>query len=418
MRVLNGSMPFHVAILQLLEREEAKAIFPADAIARAREYLSNIPGGTGAYSESKGALICRQHVAQGIARRDGYPCDPDDLWLTDGASPTVHFMMKALLRDEQDAVMVPIPQYPLYSATITLYGGSMVGYYLDEARGWQCTEQHLREQLAKARAEGKNVRAIVVINPGNPTGQVLSRDTQESLVRFCKEEALLLMADEVYQQNIYAEGKEFISFKRVVRDLGKEVESVRLVSMNSISKGFFGECGRRGGYMECVNFPAGVKEQLYKLSSINLCPNLGGQLCMAMVMHPPQEGDESYEQYARERDAILDSMRRRAKLVAEAMNSMEGVHCNEVEGAMYAFPKLTLPKGAFDKAERQGKSPDFVYCMELLDKTGIVTVPGSGFGQEPNTWHVRTTILPPEKDLQAVSDMWRKFHTDFMAENK
>lgn len=91
-------------------------------MARARELLDNIPGGTGAYSESKGALICRKQVAAGIERRDGFPCDPDDLWLTDGASPSVHLLMRALLRDENDSIMVPIPQYPLYSATITLYG--------------------------------------------------------------------------------------------------------------------------------------------------------------------------------------------------------------------------------------------------------------------------------------------------------
>jgi len=402
------------ACLQLLERDESKSIFPPDAISRAREYLEAIPGGTGAYSESKGALICRQHVAEGIAKRDGFPCDVDDLWLTDGASPTVHFMMRALLRNESDAIMVPIPQYPLYSACLALYGGSMVGYYLSESHGWECTLDHLKDQVQKARGEGKCVRAIVLINPGNPTGQVLSRHTQEAIVKFCKENALVLLADEVYQHNVYAESKEFVSFKRVLREMGKDAEDVRLVSMNSISKGYFGECGRRGGYMECVNFPSGVKDQLYKLASINLCPNLSGQICMALVMRPPQEGDPSYRQYSSERDAILGSLKRRAKLVAEAMNKMEGVSCNEVEGALYAFPRLDLPQAAVDAAAKRSKAPDFVYCMDLLDKTGIVTVPGSGFGQEPGTWHVRTTILPQEEDLQAVTDSWQEFHTQFM----
>ena len=138
-------------------------------------------------------MICRAHVAAGIAARDGYPCDVEDLWLTDGASPTVHYLMRAMLRDERDAVMVPIPQYPLYSATSALYGGSMVEYYLDEAAGWQCTLDHLRDQLSKARAEGKCVRAIAIINPGNPTGQVLSRETQEALVRFCKSHLILII---------------------------------------------------------------------------------------------------------------------------------------------------------------------------------------------------------------------------------
>jgi alanine transaminase len=111
--------------MQLMDNEHAGSIFPPDVLARAREYMSSIPGGTGAYSESKGALICRKHVAAGIERRDASPCDPDDIWLTDGASPGVHFLMRALLRDAADGILVPIPQYPLYSATITLYGESL-----------------------------------------------------------------------------------------------------------------------------------------------------------------------------------------------------------------------------------------------------------------------------------------------------
>jgi len=107
---------------QILEKPEAKSIFPADVISRAQEYLSNITGGTGAYSESKGALICRKHVAEGIEARDGFPCNPDDLWLTDGASGTVNYLMRILIRDNNDAILVPIPQYPLYSATLSLYG--------------------------------------------------------------------------------------------------------------------------------------------------------------------------------------------------------------------------------------------------------------------------------------------------------
>ena len=324
--------------------------------------------------------------------------------------------MRALIRNGNDGVMVPIPQYPLYSATITLYGGALVPYYLDETAGWQCTVQKLQEQLAQARGEGKEVRAMVVINPGNPTGQVLDRDTQEAIIRFCKQEALLLVADEVYQCCIYAEGKEFHSFKKVLREMGPDMDEVRLMSMNSISKGFFGECGRRGGYMECVNFPAGVKEQLYKLASINLCPNLNGQICMALMMNPPVEGEPSYPLYAQERDAILDSLKRRAKLITEEMNKMEGVSCNSVEGAMYAFPRVRLPAKAIKEAEEQGKAADFVYCMKLLDKTGIVTVPGSGFQQEPGTLHVRTTILPPESDMQAVVGRWAEFHSEYMAQ--
>lgn len=404
---------------ELLDNELAAQIYPPDAIERARQYLDGIPGGVGAYSESKGAVVLRKQVAQGIEARDGHLCDIDNLWLTDGASPAVHYCMKSLLRNEHDCILCPIPQYPLYSATIKLYGGTLLPYYLEESEGWQTTLDNLRVQVGTARRQGKQVRAMVVINPGNPTGQVLDRDNQELLVRFCKEEGLVLMADEVYQTNIYAEGKSFLSFKKVLMEMGDDcTTSVPLVSMNSISKGFFGECGRRGGYFECVNFPKEVKDQLYKLSSISLCPNLSGQICMALTMNPPKPGEPSYELFAKERNDILSSLKRRAVLVKETFDSLEGVSCTTVEGSMYAFPRLTIPPAAVKAAADQDKQPDFVYCMELLDKTGIVTVPGSGFGQEKGTFHVRTTILPPESDMQAVSDKFAEFHKGFMAKYK
>lgn len=393
---------------QLIDNPRAAELYPADALDRAREYLCNISGGTGAYSESKGAKICREHVAYGISNRDGYSCDIDDLWLTDGASSAVHMLMQAVLRNKQDAVLVPIPQYPLYSAAITLNGGSLVPYYLDESKGWQCTVDHLRDQLHEAKEKGLSIRAMVVINPGNPTGQILDRQMQETIIKFCRDEALLLVADEVYQTNIYAEGKKFISFKRILRDMGSDAGDVRLVSLNSISKGFSGECGRRGGYMECINFPEQVREELYKLASISLCSNINGQICIALMMKPPTEGDPSFELYEKERKDILDSLKRRAALVAKALDSLEGVTCNPIEGALYAFPRLQ----ALEK--KSDGRPDSEYCMKLLDETGIVTVPGSGFGQATGTCHLRTTILPPEGDMEIVVDQWKKFHRSYL----
>lgn len=399
----------------LLASEHAASIFPSDVLAMARELLSNIPGGSGSYSESQGVPYLRSLVAKGVEKRDGgHVCQISDLWLTDGASPAVHYVMRMLLRNENDVILTPIPQYPLYSATIKLYGGTLLPYYLDEKAGWATTASHLTEQVQAARDRGLSVRALVVINPGNPTGQVLERVNQEELLQFCASEGLVLIADEVYQTNVYAEGKSFVSFKKVLSESTGPASKVPLVSLNSISKGYFGECGRRGGYMEVINFPADVKQQLYKLSSISLCPNVNGQVCCALMMNPPQQGSPSYELYRQERDAILSSLKRRAKLVVDTFNKLEGVSCNPVEGAMYAFPKLSFPERAIQAAEEEQKRPDFVYCMELLDKTGIVTVPGSGFGQEQNTYHLRTTILPPETDMHTVAELISKFHGEYL----
>ena len=111
--------------------------------------MKQVPGGTGAYSASKGIPICREAIARGIERRDGHASDPNSIFITDGASPGVHMCMKVLLRDEKDAILTPIPQYPLYSATLTLYGGSLAPYYLEEDKGWGLSVKSLEDSLSK-----------------------------------------------------------------------------------------------------------------------------------------------------------------------------------------------------------------------------------------------------------------------------
>ena len=395
----------------MLDSKEAETLFPADVRKRARDILDNTKGGTGAYSESKGVAFLREMVAAGIEKRDGHPCSIEDLWLTDGASVGCHYLMKTLIRDANDAMLVPIPQYPLYSATLALYGGTLLPYYLEEDKGWALDVAALKKTCDDARAAGKNVRALVVINPGNPTGAALDLANQKEVVAFCEAENLLLVADEVYQENVYAAGKSFTSFKKVMRDMGADVP---LVSLQSTSKGFYGECGRRGGYMEVNGFDPAVKAEMYKLSSVGLCPNLGGQITMAMVMAPPEPGEPSYDLYVAERDAILDSLKRRAKTLVAGLNALEGVTCNEAEGAMYAFPKIDLPAKLVAEAEAAKMAPDAMYCMKLLEGTGIVVVPGSGFGQKEGTWHFRTTFLPAEADIEGVVAKISAFHAEFM----
>jgi alanine transaminase len=461
------------------------ALYPRDAVARAREFMDEIPGGVGAYSDSAGALVLRRQIAAAVARRDGgIACDPDDLFLTDGASPAVHYAMEMLVRDARDAFLVPIPQYPLYSAALTLQGGELVPYWLDEDRGWALDVGQLDARLHEARARGLRVRGLVVINPGNPTGQCLSLANMRDVAALCEREQLVLIADEVYQTNVYVgaqsdsssdededdedEGERpaaaaaasvpdessppapprappatpprppragppaavahllarhartnsiydsntFVSFKRVVREGGC---SFPLMSLHSTSKGFVGECGRRGGYVEVVNFPRDVRDQVLKLASINLCPNVSGQICCALMMTPPPRGSPSHAQYARERDAVLGSLARRARTLVAALNALEGVSCRDAEGALYAFPRLRLPPRAVEEARALGKPADWLYCMRLVESTGVVAVPGSGFGQADGTWHFRTTFLPPEGDIPRVVAALARFHADFLA---
>jgi len=399
---------------QLLDTPGCEQLFAPDAIARAKHYLA---AGTkvGAYSESQGLAVVRQEVAEFIAARDGVPASKEDIFLTDGASKGVEFLLKILLRGKQDGVLCPIPQYPLYSAALALAEAHLLPYELDEANGWSLPMDEVRRSLAQARADGVQPRALVVINPGNPTGNCLPLANMQEIVRLCAQEGLVLMADEVYQENTYG-AAPFFSFKKVASELGAEASGLQLVSFHSVSKGFLGECGMRGGYFELHGFDPDVKAELLKLVSIGLCSNVLGQTAVGLMVNPPRAGDASHATYAAERDAILGSLKRRALKLVAGLNALEGVTCNEAAGAMYAFPSVTLPEKAQAAARAAGKQPDTFYALALLEATGIVVVPGSGFRQKAGTWHFRTTFLPPEEDMDAVIEQMTKFHAGFMAQ--
>lgn len=381
--------------------EEGAALFPGDVRETAKALLAGSKHGLGAYSESKGIRMIREAAAEFITNRDGIEADPDSIFLTDGASKGAQSAMQILISDPRDGIMVPIPQYPLYSATITLMEGRQVSYYMDEDQDWRLSREKLENALAQAKKEGTRVKGIVVINPGNPTGSVLDRENVEMIIDFSREHNLAILADEVYQENIYAPGAEFISFAGAMERKGEK--EVSLFSFHSCSKGFLGECGHRGGYFEIRNIPPEVAEQILKLQSISLCSNLAGQIATYCMVRPPRPGEESYDLYVQERDGILSALKERAGIIAEGLNGIPGISSNTVAGAMYAFPRITLPEGKTD-AE---------YCMALLEETGVCVVPGSGFGQLPGTAHFRTTLLPPTDKLREVVEKIGRFHAAY-----
>ena len=392
-------------ILALCEYPElmasAAGAFPVDVIETARAILAGTKHGLGAYSESRGVRFIREAVAEFILERDHMRVDPDAIFLTDGASKGVQTILRLLIAGPQDGIMIPIPQYPLYSATITLYEGRMVPYYLDEAQGWKLNRAMLEQSLAEAKAQGTRVKAICVINPGNPTGAVLDEDNIGMILEFAQAHGLSVLADEVYQENIYLAGDSFTSFAKMLHQ--KDLRDVSLFSFHSCSKGFLGECGVRGGYFEYRNVPEEVAAQILKLQSVSLCANLAGQVATYAMVRPPKPGMPSYATYAAERAAILDTLKERARLLADGLNRIEGISCNVIAGAMYAYPSVTLPPGR----------TDFDYAMALLEQTGICVVPGSGFGQAEGTAHFRTTILPPTEKIQQVVAKLGEFHRAF-----
>uniref|UniRef100_A0A0A0KTK6 Aminotransferase class I/classII large domain-containing protein n=1 Tax=Cucumis sativus TaxID=3659 RepID=A0A0A0KTK6_CUCSA len=401
----------------LLEDPNVGLIFPADAIERAKSYLSLIPGGLGAYSDSRGIPAIRKEVADFIGRRDGSPSDPELIYLTDGASKGVMQILNTIIRGEGDGILVPVPQYPLYSATIALFGGSLVPYYLEETANWGLDINDLRQSVVQARSKGINVRAMVIINPGNPTGQCLSEANLREILNFCFQENLVLLGDEVYQQNVYQDERPFISSRKVLLDMGPPISNeLQLISFHTVSKGYWGECGQRGGYFEMTNIPPRTVDEIYKVASISLSPNVPAQIFMGLMVNPPKPGDISYDQYISESKGILESLRRRARIMTDGFNSCKNVVCNFTEGAMYSFPQIQLPPRAIEAAKQLGKVPDVLYCLKLLEATGISTVPGSGFGQKEGVFHLRTTILPAEEDMPEIMTSFKKFNDAFMEE--
>ena len=345
--------------------------------------------------------------------RDGFPARESDIYLSAGASSGVNTLLHVICADKNSGVLVPIPQYPLYTASLSVLDATCVPYYLDEAKNWGTDLAAVQEAYDKATAEGVDVRALVIINPGNPTGASLSEDDIRAVIDFARARRVVLLADEVYQTNVFV--GRFHSFKSVLRALQRdrpgEYDQVELASLHSVSKGMVGECGHRGGYFELVGFDERVQAEIYKFVSITLCAPVVGQCLVELMVNPPRDGDPSHALYAREYAAIFDGLRERAAALHRAFAQMEGVECGEPQGSMYLFPTLTVPPRAADAASAEGRTPDEFYCMRLLESTGVCVVPGSGFGQKDGTLHFRTTFLAPGTEWIGRIV---KFHSEFM----
>lgn len=317
----------------LLEKEDVlKSAFgyKQDVIDRARALLNAVQT-VGAYSHSQGAPYIRDSVARFIQERDGFATDPKNLFLTGGASSGVSTLLNVICANKSSGVLVPIPQYPLYTATLTLLNAHCVPYYLEEYKAWGTDVKEIRDSVTTAKRHGIDVRAIVVINPGNPTGASLSPDDIKDVIDLALEENLVIIADEVYQTNVFI--GEFTSFKKRLGQLAQEFpgkyDTVELASLHSVSKGMVGECGHRGGYFELVNFDPEVQAQIYKCVSIMLCPSVIGQCLIELMVNPPKEGEPSYELYSQEYNGIKDGLKSRANALYDAFESMDGVECQE-----------------------------------------------------------------------------------------
>ncbi|CAB0036101.1 unnamed protein product [Trichogramma brassicae] len=376
----------------LREMPPANRSFPEDAKDRARAILGGCKGcSIGSYTESAGIDVVRRHAAKYIEERDcGIPSHYQNIILSNGASDGIKAFLKLFngrLNGKPTGVMIPIPQYPLYSATISEFGMQQCGYYLDEDNKWGLDVDELERAYQAAKANS-NPRVLVVINPGNPTGQVLTRENIENIVRFAHKNKLFLLADEVYQDNVYDKDSAFYSFKRVMTEMGEPYCHMELASFMSISKGYMGECGLRGGYAEIINMDAKVMAILMKSISATLCPTAVGQAAMDVVVNPPRQGEPSYESFLSEKKSILSSLAERSRLVVDTLNSIPGYKVSESShGRDVRFP-ASRDAGKGDQG-RESRGPD----------TGhVLRVPAArGHG------HLRDTRLGLQSEAQHLS---------------
>ncbi|MFA5140481.1 MAG: aminotransferase class I/II-fold pyridoxal phosphate-dependent enzyme [Elusimicrobiota bacterium] len=288
-----------------------------------------------------------------------------DVFVTSGGSEAIEVCLTALV-DRGENVLVPYPGYPLYEAVIAKLEARLNPYYLDEGNGWQPDVEDMRRKV------DDKTRAIVLINPNNPTGSVYSEKTLRAVLALAKERDLVVFSDEIYDKMILDDCRH-VSIASLDPDAS-------VVTFNGLSKGFLAP-GWRVGWGVVSGRRSALKDYIGAINRIlraRLCANHPMQHAIA----PALDGQRDFIAKTKEK------LRRRRDITFEMLNSAPGISCVKPQAAFYAFPKLDI----------QGTDLDFV--KGLIERTGVVAVHGSGFGQKPGTKHIRVVFLPPEDVLR------------------
>lgn len=302
-----------------------------------------------------------------------------DVFVTTGASEAIEICLTALLNPGENFLM-PTPGYPLYTAVQSKLELEPNPYYLDEANGWQPDIEDIKSKI------NDKTRAIVLINPNNPTGSICKKETLLQIIDLAIEHNLVIFADEIYDKLLFGE-KEFIS----IASLNKEVSCITFsgLSKNYVAPGFRIGWGVVSGN---PSFMADYIEAINKLLRSRVSANHPEQYAIVAAL----EGDQSHLA------EINTRLKKRLDLVKSKIETIPGISLVHPEGAFYAFPSIDV-------------EDDNHFCMELLKVTGVVVVPGTGFGQKPGSHHFRIVILPPEDVLNRAFDKIADFYAKYKA---
>ncbi|XP_077581073.1 alanine aminotransferase 2 [Stigmatopora nigra] len=399
---------------QLLEGDN----LPLDVKRRAQKLLKCCDGGSvGAYTNTPGISEIVENIAEFLNRRDGIPADPKYIWIHPGSQTSLTAILTLLVNREASpkcGVLMPVPGHSTTPLSLEALGGVVVPYFLDEDHGWELRVDELRRALVSARGVCQPV-ALYVINPGNPTGHVQSRKSMEEVIRFVAENKLFLLADEVYQSSIYDPEREFVSYKKLLWELGSPLaHTLELASFHSASKGLLGECGLRGGYVELLNMDPAIMPYIQQTFHLVTLSPVSGQIALDLMAKPPQPGDPSYPLYIQETESARSTLLDNVKRAQQVLNSLPAVSCQPIQGGAFAFPKLHLTDKAIRKAKEEGMQPDMFYCVRLLEETGLFVSPGCEYGQKEDTYHIRFCIMTPADVMEDLLKRLTTFHLQFM----
>ncbi|MEN3338593.1 MAG: alanine-synthesizing transaminase [Acidobacteriota bacterium] len=335
--------------------------------------------GDNGYAPSVGILAAREAVSAECVQR-GMPMSADRVVITAGTSEGIELALTAMAGPGDD-VLIPVPTYPLYTAVLAKIGARAVFYRTDPSRNWQPDLDHVRSLVSPS------TRALVVIDPNNPTGATYSDEARRALVNLAEEHNIPLLADEVYAD---------LAFDGPIGALAAINPDAPVITFSSLSKAYLAP-GWRAGWMAVAGTArlddvlAGIK----KLADGRLCST--GPMEHGIVA--ALNGDRSHQQVFR------DALRERATITHDRLNAIDGISVVRPTAAFYAMPKVALPPGVTDED----------YVLGLLRATGVLCVYGSGFGTVPADGFFRVVFLASPTELAAIYDLIAGFTRDFLA---
>jgi alanine-synthesizing transaminase len=330
------------------------------------------------YGPSAGIPAARDAVA-GEYTRNGFPVTADRVFITAGTSEGIELTLGAVV-DAGGEVLVPMPTYPLYTAVLAKLDAKAKYYRLDASHGWMPDLDHLKRLVTPA------TRAIVIIDPNNPTGAVYSTETRRALLNFADQHGLLILTDEVYGD---------LGFDGPIDPYGKLDPDAPIISFSSLSKAFLAP-GWRTGWMACGRSPRlnDVVSAVKKLADGRLCSTVPMQYAIAGALN----GDRSHQPEFRK------ALKARADLTMSRLCAMPGVSCVAPTAAFYAMPQIALPPGRTDED----------YVKALLHATGVLCVYGSGFGLPAEEGFLRIVFLAPLDELTEIYDLMAAFTAQYL----